>query len=118
MSLLRETTPAYTAVCDAVRLAGSQQDGPARRTFTVGRDGVLTIEQARKLAKAARGAVANGEDPGAKHVAKRGELLVSQLRDLYEKSGCIIQRGKRVGEPIKALTRQYSLAQIDHHIAS
>ncbi len=87
-----------------------------RRTYTLGRYGVLTIEHARKLAKAALGAVANGEDPGAKRIAQRGELLISQLRDIYEERGCIIQRGTRIGEPMKALTKQYTMARIDHHI--
>ena len=87
-----------------------------RRTYTLGRYGALTIEQARKNARAVLGAVANGEDPGAKRIAKRGEILISQLRDLYEERGCVIQRGKRIGEPMKPLTKQYTLARIDHHI--
>jgi integrase len=87
-----------------------------RRTYTVGRYGALTIEQARKKAKAVLGAVANGEDPGEKRIAKRGELLISELRKLYEERGCFIQRGKRIGEPMNPLTKQYTLARIDHHI--
>lgn len=87
-----------------------------RRTYTIGRYGALTIEHARKKAKAVLGAVANGEDPGEKRIAKRGEMLISQLRDLYEERGCVIQRGKRIGEPMKPLTKQYTLARIDHHI--
>ncbi|WEK48338.1 MAG: site-specific integrase [Candidatus Andeanibacterium colombiense] len=87
-----------------------------RRTYTLGRFGALTIEQARKSARAVLGAVANGEDPGEKRIAKRGEMLISQLRDLYEKRGCLIQRGKKIGQPMKPLTKQYTLARIDHHI--
>lgn len=87
-----------------------------RRTYTLGRYGALTIDQARKQGKAVLGAVANGQDPGEKRIAKRGELLISQLRDLYEERGCVIQRGKRIGEPMKALTKQYTMARIDHHI--
>lgn len=87
-----------------------------RRTYTLGRHGILTIDQARKQGKAILGAVANGQDPGEKRIAKRGELLISQLRDLYEERGCIIQRGRRIGEPMKPLTKRYTLARIDHHI--
>lgn len=87
-----------------------------RRTFTLGRYGALTVEQARKQGKAVLGSVANGGDPGEKRMAKRGELLMSQLRDLYEKRGCIIQRGRRIGVPMKPLTKQYTMARIDHHI--
>jgi integrase len=87
-----------------------------RRTYTLGRYGTITVEQGRKLAKSVLGAVANGDDPGGKRIAKRGEMLVSELRDLYEKKGCVIQRGKRIGEPMKPLTKQYTMARIDHHI--
>ena len=87
-----------------------------RRTYTVGRFGALTVDQARKQARAVLGAVATGEDPGKKRIAKRGELLMSQLRDLYEERGCVIQRGKRIGQPMKSLTKQYTMARIDHHI--
>lgn len=89
-----------------------------RRTYTLGRYGTMTIDQARKQAKAILGAVANGDDPGEKRIAKRGELLISQLRDLYEERGCVIQRGKRIGEPMKPLTKQYTLSRIDHHIVA
>lgn len=87
-----------------------------RRTHTLGRFGALTMEQGRKQARAALGAVANGDDPGEQRIAKRGEILISQLREMYERSGCFIQRGKRIGEPMKPLTKQYTLARIDHHI--
>lgn len=87
-----------------------------RRTYTLGRFGPLTIDQARKSAKTVLGAVANGQDPGEKRLAKRGEMLISQLRDVYEKRGCVIQRGKKIGQPMKPLTKQYTLARIDHHI--
>lgn len=89
-----------------------------RRTYTLGRYGALTTDQARKQARAVLGAVANGGDPGEKRIAKRGELLISQLRDLYEERGCVIQRGKRIGEPMKPLTKKYTLSRIDHHIVA
>src|SRR3546814_14795061 len=70
-----------------------------RRTYTLGRFGALTLDQARKSAKSVLGAVANGQDPGEKRIAKRGEMLISQLRDLYEKRGCVIRsEERRVGK--------------------
>lgn len=87
-----------------------------RRTFTIGRFGQFTVEQARKKAKAVLGAAANGEDPGGERIAKRGEMLMSELRKLYEERGCVIQRGKKIGQPMQPLTKQYTLARIDHHI--
>ena len=85
-------------------------------TFTIGRFGQFTVEQARKKAKAVLGAAANGEDPGGERIAKRGEMLMSDLRKLYEERGCVIQRGKKIGQPMQPLTKQYTLARIDHHI--
>ncbi|MDM7928816.1 tyrosine-type recombinase/integrase [Blastomonas fulva] len=87
-----------------------------RRTYTLGRYGALTVDQARKSAKAVLGAVANGADPGAKRNAKRGEMLVSDLCKLYEERGCFVQRGKRMGEPMKPLSKQYTLSRMQHHI--
>lgn len=48
-----------------------------RRTYTLGRYGTMTLDQARKQAKAILGAVANGDDPVERRAAKRGELLLS-----------------------------------------
>lgn len=87
-----------------------------RRTFTIGRFGALTVDEARKRAKSVLGAVANGRDPGAERIARRGEMLISDLCMLYKEKGCFIQRGKRIGEPMKPLTKQYLLSRIDNHI--
>lgn len=87
-----------------------------RRTYTLGRYGPLTVDQARKSAKAVVGTAANGAGPGAKRNAKRSEMLVSDLCKLYEKRGCVVQRGKRRGEPMKPLSKHYTLSRIQHHI--
>lgn len=94
---------------------GGGRNAP-RRLMTIGRLGTLTVEQARKKARAVLGAAANGDDPGAKRTAKRKEMLISELVDHYEKEGCVIQRGKRIGEPMAPLTKQYTMARIRHHI--
>lgn len=38
------------------------------------------------------------------------------LIDLYEKEGCVIQRGKRQGEAMKSTTKAYTLARLRHHV--
>ncbi len=87
-----------------------------QRWLTIGRYGALTAFEARKLAKAKLGAVAAGADPAAELKAKRGEMLVSELVDLYEKEGCVVQRGKRQGEAMKPRTKAYTIARLRHHI--
>jgi len=88
----------------------------AQRFVTVGRYMPLTPEQARKQAKAILGGVAKGEDPADERRAKRIEMRMSGLIDLYEEEGCVVQRGKRQGEPMKPLTKQFTLARLRNHV--
>ncbi|PZU64136.1 site-specific integrase [Sphingobium sp.] len=89
----------------------------AQRFVTVGRYGPLTPEQARRQAKVILGSVAKGEDPADERRAKRQEMRISDLIDLYEEEGCVIQRGKRQGQPMKPLTKQLTLARLRNHVA-
>jgi len=82
----------------------------------IGRFGPLTVDQARKLAKVKLGGVAAGADPAVELQAKRREMTMTALINLYEKEGCVIQRGKRQGEPMKLLTKTYTLARLRHHV--
>lgn len=88
----------------------------AQRFVTVGRYGPLTPEQARRQAKIILGGVAKGEDPADERRAKRREMKISGLIDLYEEEGCVIQRGKRQGQPMKPLTKQLTLARLRNHV--
>lgn len=88
----------------------------AQRFVTVGRYGPLTPEQARRQAKVILGGVAKGEDPADERRAKRREMKISGLIDLYEEEGCVIQRGKRQGQPMKPLTKQLTLARLRNHV--
>src|SRR3546814_2050925 len=63
-----------------------------------------------------RSGAATGADPAAELKAKRKEMRIAELVDLYEKEGCYIQRGKRQGEAMKPLTKQYTLARLRHHV--
>ena len=57
-----------------------------------------------------------GSDPAADLHAKRREMKMTALIDLYEEKGCVIQRGKRQGEPMKARTKTYTMARLRHHV--
>lgn len=88
-----------------------------QRQATVGRySEALTPEQARKTAKKMLGAVITGNDPVGDLTAKRREMKVSALIDLYEAEGCVVQRGLRQGEPMKPTTKAYTLARLRHHV--
>ena len=87
-----------------------------QRVVTVGRFGPLTVDQARKQAKTTLGSAAAGGDPAAEIQAKRREMKMSALIDLYELEGCVVQRGKRQGEPMKPRTKEYTIARLRHHV--
>jgi len=97
------------------RADGGGRSAP-RRYVTVGRHGTLTVEQARKKAQQILAEATVGDDPAMKRNAKRDELKMAALIDLYEKEGCFIQRGKRQGEPMKDRTKTYTIARLRHHV--
>jgi integrase len=88
----------------------------AQRLVTIGRFGTLTAEQARKKAKVLLGSVAVGDDPAGERQAKRREMKIDALIELYEEEGCFIQRGIRQGQPMKERTKAYTLARLRHHV--
>lgn len=97
------------------RADGGGRSAP-QRYVTIGRFGNLTVEEARKEAKKVLGRIAVGQDPAAERRSKRGEMKVAALVDLYEEEGCYIQRGVRQGEPMKPLTKQYTIGRLRHHV--
>lgn len=97
------------------RVGGGGRNAP-QRIQTVGRYGVLTPDEARKKAKAILGSVAAGADPAGDLAARRREMNMAALIDFYETHGCVVQRGKRIGEPMKPLTKAYTLARLRHHV--
>ncbi|EJK81628.1 Arm DNA-binding domain-containing protein [Rhizobium sp. AP16] len=56
-----------------------------QRILTIGRFGSVTVEQARKLAKAKLGGVAAGEDPAGNLRARRREMTISALIDFMRR---------------------------------
>ncbi len=97
------------------RVNGGGRNAP-HRIQTVGRLGTLTPEEARRKAKAILGSVAAGSDPQGDLAARRREMTMAALIDFYETHGCVVQRGKRIGEPMKPLTKAYTLARLRHHV--
>ena len=77
-----------------------------RRNMTIGTYGAVTPEEARGEAKKILGQAANGHDPADVRNARRQEMTIGELVDLYEQKGCIIQRGFRKGQPMKPMTRR------------
>ena len=99
------------------RAHGGGRSAP-QRLVTVGRHGLFTVEEARQKAKVILGEAAIGDDPAKRKAQRRRELSMSDLIDLYEEEGCFIQRGRRQGEPMKELTKRYTLARLRHHVVS
>jgi hypothetical protein len=69
------------------RADGGGRNAP-KRLVTIGAYGTLTPDQARTEAKKLLGSVATGQDPGAERHAKRSDLTVSELCELYLREGC------------------------------
>lgn len=91
-------------------------DGPRRR-MTIGRHGVITTEQARKLAiETMGGVVLQKGDPLLERKTRRKSMTVSQLCDQYLKAaekGVILGRSRR---PKKASTIEVDKGRIARHI--
>lgn len=71
-----------------VQYRGGGRGSPTRR-YTIGRHGApWTVEDARKVAKATLGNVADGGDPQTVKSEERAALTVSQLCNQYLEEGC------------------------------
>ncbi len=90
-------------------------EGRSRR-IAVGRYGVLTVEQARDLAKIKLGAIAGGADPADERAGTREAITVAEVCDWYlteAEAGRILGRRNR---PIKASTLAMDRSRIKTHI--
>ena len=80
--------------------AGGGRSGQSR-CFTIGRCGVLTVEEARLEARKVLLAAAQGDDPARKRKARRGEITIAQLSATFGKEGLghkLINRIPKRGE--------------------
>lgn len=90
-------------------------EGRTRR-MALGRFGVLTVEQARDLAKIKLGEVASGRDPSQERAVARHGVTVAEVCDWYLEeatAGRILGRKRR---PIKASTLFMDKCRIETHI--
>ncbi|WP_274626542.1 tyrosine-type recombinase/integrase [Arvimicrobium flavum] len=90
----------------------------ARRRMTIGKHGVLTTEQARKVAiETLGGIVLQKADPLLERKTRRASLTVAELCDQYMKAaekGLIL--GRRRNRPKKASTIEIDRGRIARHI--
>lgn len=87
-----------------------------RRRMVIGPHGVLTAEEARKLAMATLGSTVRGEDPAGERTTRRTSMTVRELCDDYlaaAERGLI--SGKR-GLPKKASTLATDRGRIESHV--
>ncbi|RWO54142.1 site-specific integrase [Mesorhizobium sp.] len=91
------------------------RDVPKRR-MAIGATNTLAPEEARRKAREILNAAAKGDDPARDRTAKRRELKMADLIDLYEKEGCYVQRGIRQGQPMKPKTKAYTVARLKNHV--
>jgi integrase len=70
-----------------VYLVQWKRDGRTRR-LVLGRHGPMTTEEARKAALAALAEVQKGNDPAAERNARKRDLTVAELADLWLAEGC------------------------------
>jgi len=97
------------------RSDGGGRSAPVRWQ-TLGAHPALGATDARKAAEKCLAAVKLGHDPAGDLAAKRRELTVSKLIDLYGEEGLIVQRGIRQGTPMKPLTAQYTMSRLRTHV--
>lgn len=90
-------------------------EGLSRR-LVIGKHGVLTSDQARKLALKQLGSVAAGQDPVLERKTARASLTVSQICEWYlteARAGSLLGRNRR---PLKESTLRNDEARIVQHI--
>jgi len=86
------------------------------RRITLGKFGVLTADEARKLAKAKLAEAAKGDDPAAKRSEDRKAMTVRQLCRAYlDAAGKSLIIGKG-GRPKKSSTLYIDRGRIERHI--
>lgn len=87
-----------------------------RRRMTLGRHGIITAEEARKLAISALGQTVRGEDPANDRASRRKAMTVAELCKDYlaaADKGLILGKGDR---PKKASTLYTDRGRIARHI--
>ncbi len=94
---------------------GTGRKGRKER-ITISTFGKITPEEARKIARQHSAEVALGNDPAARKQAVSKAMTIAALVDLYDREGCFVQRGTRIGEPMKPQTKLNTMARLRHHV--
>ena len=76
----------------------------------------INASEARQKAKSTLAAVTLGSDPASDLAARRREITVSAIIELYAAQGLYVQRGIRQGQPMKPATSAYTLARLRNHV--
>jgi integrase len=97
------------------RADGGGRSAP-QRLMTLGPYPLVSAPDAKAKAKEILAKARLGIDPAGDLKERRRAMTVTQLVELYEEEGCVIQRGIRQGEPMKATTKAYTLARLKHHV--
>ena len=101
--------------------AGVGRVAPTRRLTIGAIDEGLTPDEARRIAKVKLGEVATGGDPAADRAAKRAEMTVAALIDLYLEEGCTLKKVStlytdrgRLNRHVKPLLGRKLLSEVKH----
>lgn len=86
--------------------AGGGRKGQTRR-YKIGRYGVLTVDEARLEARKVLLSAAQGQDPAGKRHAKRAEMTMAALIDLF---------GRQGASHLKTASRINTLRRLQNHV--
>ncbi|MDB5496887.1 MAG: integrase [Phenylobacterium sp.] len=109
-----ERTGAKTFVVK-YRGGGGGRNAP-QRLMSLGRHPTVKVAEARRKAAKVLAAASLGHDPAGELAEKRRQMTVAALVDLYEEDGLVVQRGAKIGSPMKPLTAKYTMARLRHHV--
>lgn len=90
-------------------------EGRTRR-LAIGRCSVLTLDQARTLAKIKLGEVAAGRDPADERAQERSAITIAELCDWYLEEATAGRLLGRRNRPIKASSLYMDRSRIERHI--
>jgi integrase len=97
------------------RAEGGGRSAPVR-WLTIGPFPKIKAKEARDKAKRDLAIVRLGGDPAGDLAAKRREMTMAQLVELYCREGLVILKGTRRGEPMKPTTAAYTKSRLEHHV--
>jgi integrase len=97
------------------RTNGGGRTAP-QRMLTLGPYTALSSTEARQRARKVKADASLGGDAASALTAQRREVTIEQLVEFYANNGLFVQRGIRLGQPMKAQTAQYTLARLRNHV--